>query len=125
MVEWNRVYLQQLNGSLLEDPRVEILTEDVKCFIGKAKPKTYDATLLDVDNSPVAMVTLNNSALYSSSGICSIRSALKPGGRAVFWSAGPDQNFETRLRKAGFKTKAVPAKVHDRAKRTVYVSNSR
>jgi spermidine synthase len=121
VIQWNRVYLKQLNGSLLEDPRVEIRTGDVTRFIRKAEPGTYDAILLDVDNGPVAMVTKKNSALYSISGIRLIRSALKTGGRAVFWSAGLDLKFETRLRKAGFKVNAVVAKVHEKAKRAAYL----
>ena len=121
VIDWHRVYLKELNGNFLEDPRLEIRREDVRRLIRKSVPETYDAILLDVDNGPVAMVTKNNSALYSNSGLRSIRTALKPGGRAVFWSAGPDKKFETRLGKADFKTKAVPAKVYERAKRDAYL----
>ena len=121
VIEWNRVYLRELNGSLLDDPRVEIRTGDVTRFIRKAEPGTYDVIVLDVDNGPVAMVAKKNSALYSKSGIRLIQSALKTGGRAIFWSAGPDLKFETRLRKAGFKVNAVPAKIHERAKRDAYL----
>jgi spermidine synthase len=120
VIEWNRVHLQQLNGSLLDDPRVDVRTGDVTRHIRKTEPGTYDAILLDIDNGPVAMVWKKNSALYSKSGIRLIQSALKSSGRVVFWSPGPDKKFESQLSKAGLKVDAVPAKMHDRAKRDAY-----
>lgn len=121
IVDWNRSFLKNLNGSLLEDPRVEVLTEDVGQLIRRTKPETYDAILLDVDNGPIAMVTATNDSLYSHFGIRTIHAALKPNGRAVFWSAQADPKFEKRLRKAGFKARAVPAKSHLGAKRAAYI----
>jgi hypothetical protein len=52
--------------------------------------------------------------------------ALKPGGRAAIWSAGPDSAFEDRLSKAGIPVQAVAAKLYPNAKRyscTIYVFN--
>lgn len=121
MPEWNRTFMQSLNGSLLDDPRVTIRKENVSRLIRKAKPGTYDAILLDVDNGPVAMVAKNNFSLYSNSGLRAIRSALKPKGRVIFWSAGPEPLFEPRFGRLGFKVTAVPAKVHERARRAAYM----
>ncbi len=121
VIEWNRVHLEPLNGALLDDPRVEVLADDVAALIERAEPETYDAILLDIDNGPIAMVVESNSSLYSISGIGSVHRALKPGGRVVFWSAGPDPIFEARLRKAGFDVTAVPAKTHEGAKRAAYL----
>ena len=59
----------------------------------------------------------NNRFLYSKSGLGTIRHILRPGGRVVFWSAGPDVLFERRLQKAGFQVKAEPAKRYLSAKR--------
>lgn len=121
VVEWNRSFLKALNGSLLDDPRVKTLAEDVGQLIKKTSPETYDTILLDVDNGPIAMVAASNNSLYSHYGIRSIHAALKPDGRAVFWSAQADPKFEKRLRKAGFKVKPVPAKTHPGAKRAAYI----
>jgi len=121
VIDWNRVHLKELNGFLLDDSRVEIRLADVASVIRNAANCAYDAILMDVDNGPVAMVKKTNKSLYSMSGIRSIRSALKPGGRAVLWSAGPDKAFAERLQEAGFKVAAVPAKVHERAKRAAYI----
>ncbi|WOO40310.1 spermine synthase [Rubellicoccus peritrichatus] len=121
VIEWNREYLKELNGALLDDPRVEVIIGDVASLIRRAKYGTYDAVMLDVDNGPVALVAKANVSLYSNSGIRSIRTALKVGGRAVFWSASPDQRFVARLERNGFQVEAVPAKIHERAKRAAYI----
>lgn len=121
VIDWNRELLKDLNGELLEDPRVEVRHDDVAKLIRKADPNTYDSIILDVDNGPTAMVTGNNFNLYSKSGVRLIRSALKVGGRVVFWSAGPDQKFELRLKQAGFEVSSHPAKVHEGAKRAAYL----
>ena len=97
VIEWNRTYLKELNGELLDDPCVDIKGMDVIDLIQNAEPRTYDAILLDVDNGPVAMVDANNDQLYSNSGIRLMCRALKKGGRIVVWSAGPDLQFEKRL----------------------------
>jgi spermidine synthase len=121
VVEWNRTFMNELNGSLLDDARVEIRQENVSRLIRKAKPKSYDAIILDVDNGPVAMLAKNNFSLYSNTGLRAIREALKPKGRVVFWSAGPEPLFEPRFGRIGFKVTAVPAKIHERAKRAAYM----
>lgn len=121
IVSWNREYLKSLNGELLDDPRVEIHTTDVVAYVRKAERARYDVILMDVDNGPVAMVSETNTSLYSNSGLRWMRGSLKPGGRAVFWSAGPDLRFEDRLKRAGFRVTKVPAKVHAGSKRAAYL----
>ncbi len=116
VIEWNRTYLKNLNGSLLDHPQVETRRMDVTRLIQEAKPNTYDAILLDVDNGPNAMVCETNASLYSKNGIRSICRALKNSGRLVVWSAGPDHGFEKRLERAGLKVEAVRAKAHAGAK---------
>ena len=120
IIEWNRKHLRSLNGNCLDDPRTQTHLEDVTRFVRKASPESYDVILLDVDNGPEAMVSANNAILYSDSGVRSVRAALKKGGRAIFWSSTSDKPFETRLRKAQFTVKGVPAKTHPGAKRAAY-----
>ena len=121
IVSWNRVYLKSLNGELLDDPRLEIHTTDVVGYVRKAERARYDVILLDVDNGPVAMVSETNVSLYSNTGLRWLRGSLKPEGRAVFWSAGPDLRFEDRLKRAGFRVSKVPANVHAGSKRAAYL----
>lgn len=121
IVQWNRDYLSSLNGDLLRDPRVAMYVADVVDYVRRSERDRYDVILLDVDNGPVAMVAEGNASLYSNSGLRHLRAALKPGGRVVFWSAGPDLRFEGRLQRAGFRVTKLPAKVHVGAKRAAYM----
>ncbi|MBC2605873.1 spermidine synthase [Pelagicoccus albus] len=121
VIEWNRQFLQDLNGKAIDDPRVQLHVADATAAIRKAEPETYDCLLLDIDNGPIAMVQKGNTNLYSKSGVRVIKSALKPGGSAIFWSAGPDEKFAARLKQAGFQVTAIPAKVHEGAKRAAYL----
>jgi len=120
IIDWNLEFLTSLNGKLLTQDRVSVHPLDVVTYIQNAPPESYDAILLDIDNGPTALVMKSNNSLYSNPGLRSIHQALKSNGRAVFWSAGPDQPFEARLRKNGFKTKAIPTKTHPGAKRAAY-----
>lgn len=110
VVLWNRQFLSRLNGTLLDDPRVEVLVADVWNLIEQAGQNSYDAVLLDVDNGPQAMVQKLNSRLYHQRGLERIAVAIRSEGRAVFWSADPVAEFPARLVAAGFRTKAIPVR---------------
>lgn len=121
VVAWNREHMRVLNGDCLDDSRVTVRVGDVAALLRREKRATYDSILLDVDNGPVAMVATGNGSLYTVAGLRVVRQALRPRGRAVFWSAGPDAAFVARMRRAGFAVEAVPAKVHASAKRAAYM----
>ncbi|WP_221032690.1 spermidine synthase [Actomonas aquatica] len=121
VVAWNREHLRELNGACLDDARVVVREGDVAAMIRQAPRGRYDLLLLDVDNGPVAMVAAGNASLYAAAGLRAVRRALRPGGRVVFWSAGPDEAFAARLRQVGFAVEAIPAKVHANAKRAAYM----
>jgi spermidine synthase len=104
VVAWNRELLREVNGRLLEDKRVEVMTADVFDIIRRAGPAAYDAILLDVDNGPASMVLAKNVRIYDRRGLQIIARALKPGGKVSFWSAAPE-----------------PAKSHERAKRAAHM----
>ena len=120
VIEWNQTYLRDLNGALIERPGVDILQRDVVEVIRKARAR-YDCIIIDVDNGPSAMVLSTNASLYSNTGLKRVWGALKPGGRVIFWSAQEDPAFAMRLKRVGFSLRAVPAKVHARAKRAAYI----
>lgn len=119
VIAWNRDFLQNLNGSLLNDRRVEVLAKDVFDCI-KNGPSRYDAILLDVDNGPTSFVQAKNSRLYNGKGLAMIRRSLRPGGRVAFWSAEPEPLFLTSLTRAGFRAEEFEAKSHERAKRAAH-----
>ncbi len=116
MVAWNREHLQDVNGRLVDDPRVEITIDDVFAVLSRAKPGHYDAVLLDVDNGPVALVDPRNQRLYADPGLEMLSRALKKGGRAVFWSGTRDRDFMERLDRAGFRAESIAAKAYPQAR---------
>jgi spermidine synthase len=120
VIAWNRSILAELNCHALAASNVVVLEEDAINRIKSSSEKTYDAIILDLDNGPIAMVAQSNHRLYGTKGLRSVYSALKDGGRAVFWSAKPDDSFQSRLEKLNFTVTAVPAKVHESAKRAAY-----
>jgi len=121
VVAWNREFLRNVNGRLLDDPRVEVIPRDVFAIIRHAPPASYDAILLDVDNGPTSMVQPENARIYSRRGLTTIARALKPFGKVAFWSAVPEPDFIYTLSRAGLKAEAHPARSHDTAKREAHV----
>ncbi len=121
VVAWNREYLRSVNGKLLDDPRVEVLIEDILTVLTRANVGQYDVILLDVDNGPPAsIVDPATTRLYAAQGFKVLSRALRAGGRAVFWSASTDRAFLKRLTKAGFRATAVGAKSYPHAKRETH-----
>ena len=121
IVVWNRTHLAGLNGKSLEDRRVTVLAEDVRSLIRCGARQPYDVIALDIDNGTTAMVKNENNQLYSEAGLRQIALALKPGGRVAIWSACPDAVLEKRLKRTGLVVTAVPAKLHEHAKRCAYM----
>jgi spermidine synthase len=128
VVEWNRQFLMNVNGALLNDRRVRVFTEDVFQVIRRAQEARYDAILLDVDNGPTSFVQARNAQIYSRRGFNRIANALQPGCRVAFWSATDEEAFGESLARAGFRVHVVEAKSHDRAKRfehRIYVGETK
>ena len=119
VVDWNRELLASVNGTLLNDPRVEVVVGDVFPLLRKGPP--YDAILLDVDNGPTSFVQSKNRRIYNRRGLAVIMKTLKRGGRVAFWSAEPEPAFREALRRAGFQAEEYPAKAHERAKRFAHM----
>ncbi|MFN2475277.1 MAG: spermine synthase [Chthoniobacterales bacterium] len=121
VVTWNREFLRELNGRLLDDPRVEMKVADVFAILRNAPRQTYDSILLDVDNGPTSFVQTKNKRIYSRKGLSVLRDALRPNGRVAFWSAEAEPMFAQSLQRAGFDTESVPAKANEHAKRFAHL----
>jgi spermidine synthase len=104
VVRWNREHLGHLAGSPLEDPRVELVEDDV-ARVMSARPGTFDAVMLDVDNGPAALTDVRNDRLYRAEGLAVARRCLRPRGVLAVWSASPDRRFERTLSAAGFNVR--------------------
>lgn len=126
VIEWNREFLKEVNGLLVDDPRVVLHTRDVGELIERAGKDRYHAILLDVDNSPDPLVQQGNARLYNRGGIARTKAALHAGGRVVFWSANPDKDFARSLEKVFRKVECIGAKAYPKAKRfthTLFVAD--
>ena len=100
VVEWNRGVLGPLAGHPLDDPRTEVVEQDVVRVIRDSENR-FDAILLDVDNGPDSTTQDGNKRLYTAEGLARIHRALRPRGVVAVWAVGQDGGgFERRLRKA-------------------------
>jgi hypothetical protein len=121
IVQWNRDFLQSVNGPLLADPRVKVIIKDVFEVIRGAKGEhAYDSILLDTDHTPSSWVQSKNARLYERAGFTSVARALRPNGLVAYWSAGAEPEFVQNLGRAGFRVQTYEAKAHATAKRAVH-----
>jgi spermidine synthase len=126
VVDWNREFLTEVNGLLVDDPRVRIHIRDVSEIFDRAGSDRYHAILLDVDNSPDPLVQKGNAGLYDRNGIARAKAALHPGGRVVYWSANQDKSFAKSLGNIFKNVECVGAKAYPKAKRfthTLFVAD--
>lgn len=111
VIEWNRTYLVEHNGPLLDDPRTNVMLCDLFDCLGDGE--TYDAILIDIDDTPDEVITEDNVKLYTPSFMALLRESLNPGGCLAYWMAVPSPRLEMALKKAGFDLTTHPAKAHE------------
>lgn len=118
LIEWNRTYLVEHNGPLLEDPRTNIIQGDLFDIVSGKKPGSYDSLLLDIDNTPDDLITSRNFRLYTPEFLQKLKKAVTPKGRIAYWLAEPAPKFKKLLFKAGFKIEEHASKPHERTRRS-------
>jgi len=101
VVEWNRGPLGECAGRPLQDSRTRVHIGDVAELVA-GSDNAFDAILLDVENGPEGLTHVDNHRLYSLAGLRTLHRALGPDGMLAIWSAGPEPQFVTRLKKTGF-----------------------
>jgi spermidine synthase len=111
VVGWNRGPLGEHAGHPLQDKRTTVREGDVAKIL-KVERRAFDAILLDVDNGPEGLTRKKNDWLYTVEGLTASYTALRPGGVLAVWSAGPDRDFNERLRKVGFRVKQARVREH-------------
>ncbi|WP_424949219.1 spermidine synthase [Deinococcus sp.] len=109
VLEWNRGPMSMCAGYPLTDERAKVVIADVAEVL-KVSDAAFDAILLDVDNGPEGMTQAENDWLYSDAGLRAAQRALRPHGVLAVWSAGADDRFTARLKKAGFATETRMAR---------------
>jgi spermidine synthase len=115
IIDWARGPMLALTAGCLDDPRVDLVMQDVAGVIA-AGTGCYDAILLDVDNGPDGLTRDANNQLYATDGLAKAKAALKPGGILAIWSAAPDPRFCRRLKVAGFAVEEVMVRARSNGK---------
>ena len=123
VVVWNQGPLGNCAKNPLQDPRTKLHVGDVRELLSSKKP-TFDVILLDVDNGPEGLTQKGNNSIYSAKGLDDIYKTLRPKGMLAVWSAGPDNLFIVRLKKAGFKadTRIVRARPGKGSRHTIFLA---
>ncbi|MCP4896109.1 MAG: hypothetical protein GY906_03960 [bacterium] len=125
IVNWNHNELAHLANAPLADSRVSIVQRDVVEVIAESQ-NSFDAIIIDIDNGPSALTLPSNDELYSTPGLTTIRTALRPGGVLGVWSADPQPEFAERLGRVGFRVHAdrINAVLDPRSpEHTIYIAN--
>jgi len=106
MVKWCRGPIAHLTDGVVDDPRIEIVIDDVASVIRhaamKGKGNRFDAIILDLYEGPHEGDHGRGEYLYGDTALELSRSALKAGGVFAVWSEDPDKAFEKRLKAARF-----------------------
>ena len=106
VIELARAEAAHLVAGALDDPRVELVQDDVADVI--ARENGLAAVLLDVDNGPQWASFRTNARLYAESALTQARGALRPRGLYAVWSGYAADPFVARLRHAGFTARIEP-----------------
>jgi len=118
LIEWNRTFLVEHNGPLLDDPRTKIIQTDLFDLVREGKAGSYDALLLDIDNTPDDLITSGNARLYTPRFLGDLRNLITPQGCVVYWLSEPAPKFKKLLIKAGFFVEEFASKPHEKSKRS-------
>jgi spermidine synthase len=126
LIEWNRQHVGHLANHPLQDPRCQIINQDVFEQISGADG-AFDAILLDVDNGPAALAETSNQRLYSKRGARHCLASLRPEGVLAVWSAGPSERYRNVLASAGFGVEVlrVPSSTKGRGSHVLFLATAR
>lgn len=119
VVNLMRGELAHLAPGALDDPRVNLLREDVADVIDRERD--LSAILLDVDNGPGWASFQSNARLYGPPGLRRARAALRVGGTYAVWSGYPADAFLVALKRAGVLPRALPMRERGVVRARVYL----
>ncbi|MDA1265637.1 MAG: spermidine synthase [Planctomycetota bacterium] len=88
VIEWHQRDLVPLAAALDGDERCRIVQGDCFQWIRDGSGGSYDAVLIDIDDSPEHLLSPNHGSFYSEEGLVEVRRSLRPGGVLAVWTAG-------------------------------------
>ena len=118
LIEWNKTFLVEHNGPLLDDPRTHIIQGDLFNIVSGKKPASYDVIVLDIDNTPDDLITSGNSKMYTPSFLQKLKGVLTSQGSLAYWLSEPAPKFKKLLIKAGFEVEEIASRPHEKSKRS-------
>ncbi len=108
LVQWMRDDTVPHGPAYLADQRLTVMTADIRVAMAEATPAAYDLVLLDIDNGPGFLVYAENEAVYQRTFLEQTRSALRPGGALVIWSAAESADLNEQMREVFGNVVAIP-----------------
>jgi len=128
VLSWHERELVPLAAELRDDQRCNIVQGDCFDRIRAGADASYDAVLIDVDDSPEHLLTPEHGSFYELEGLTHARRLLRPGGVFALWTAGlvlPE--FLERMRQVFGEVDAEPVEFdnplhHMQDVNTVYVA---
>jgi spermidine synthase len=105
VVTWCRGPLAMLTNRAVDDPRVNVMIDDVSAAIARAAQpgaEQFDAIIIDLYEGPGASCDALLDPFYGSRALETTAAALSSGGIFAVWGENPDASFEKRLTAAGF-----------------------
>jgi len=97
LVRWVRRGLVPGAQSLVTNPRVDVVVENVTNVLARTAPGSLDAVLLDVDNGPDFLTHPTNGAIYRRPGLAAAAATLRAGGLLSVWSSSRSPALEADL----------------------------
>ena len=100
----------------LVDPRLEVVTGDVRDVVAAQADGSTDAVLLDVDNGPDFLVHPENAAVYGDAFVIECVRVLRPGGTLAVWSMADSPALRSTLNRHlhDVATERVPVRLQGR-----------
>ncbi|GAA3110760.1 spermidine synthase [Kribbella aluminosa] len=113
LVAWMRAGLVP---SVLDDPRVAVVVDDVRTVVADLPDASVDAILLDVDNGPDFLVYNENSAIYTSGFLTTCHGKLRAGGVLTVWSSSASPALQSAVEAVfgACEVKPVPVELQGR-----------
>jgi spermidine synthase len=111
VIQWHRSGILPWSGEFMADPRLTVVLGDFFAFDAWKADATYDAILIDIDDSPDLLWHSSHEDFYQTTGLNAIRKHLRPGGVFALWCAMHPGEAFLAMAKAGF-AKAELAEVH-------------
>lgn len=88
VIDWHSRDLVPLAAKIAADERCRIVQGDCFRWIREGSGGTYDAVLIDVDDSPEHLLSPRHGSFYTAAGLADARGSVRPGGVFALWTAG-------------------------------------